>query len=155
MVIKKRMFRAGIRQGTMICLVIAAGVSLLGHTADARVSPTVAAGYDRASVRHHPLPGNPVPMLAKKKNREGNPSAEVNSRVREWNQMSPEEQRRLQQRYQQLQKMSPKERKHYEKRYQQWKRLSPKEREQIRNQLQRPGELSPQEIDMIRRRFKN
>ncbi len=156
MIVKKRLRKNRLWQRVVACLVMVGIVCLFGPVANAHVSSDVYAKLNGLGLLddQEPLRENPIRLLAKKKGF-GNMPPEAKSHAREWNEMSPEEQQRYQQRYRKLQKMSPKERKRYEKWHEQWKKLSPAEREQIRQKLERQNELSPQEVDTIRRRFKN
>ena len=78
----------------------------------------------------------------------------INEKYQQWQNLSPQEQRRLRRRMEQLQSLPPQDQRLLQDRYHQWQKLQPSERKRLRRQLENPDSLSPQEQESIRRQFK-
>ena len=129
---------------------------LIGRPSDARISTRIYTAQIRPPICDlaPAFTDRRDGRIAQKKGGIDKLSPKEEEGARKWNQMSSEERKRYQERYQQLKKMSPQERKRYEKWHQQWEQLSPDERRQIRQKLEQQDKLSPQELEKIRRLFK-
>lgn len=77
----------------------------------------------------------------------------LQQQYRKWRALPPEEQKKLRRRQQELEQMPPESRRLYHKRFQQWQNIPDAERRQLRRQLDNWDHLSPQEQEAIRRRF--
>ena len=99
-----------------------------------------------------PIPCDPFPQLNDgylAKRGSGNQPFQL------WQDLSPNEQEKLRQRYREWQSLPPQKRKHYKQLFRQWQHLSPKERQQLQKDLNNWENLSPRQRDSIRRRFRN
>jgi len=74
-------------------------------------------------------------------------------RYRQWQNLSPKQQRDLRQNYRKWQDMSPRERQMYRHRHEQWQQLPPEQRRELRRKLDNWNRLPPREREQIRRRF--
>lgn len=77
----------------------------------------------------------------------------LQQQYQKWRALPPEEQQKLRRRQQELEQMPPESRRPYHKRFQQWQNIPDAERQQLRRQLDNWDQLSPQEQEAIRRRF--
>ena len=77
----------------------------------------------------------------------------LRKRYKEWQSLPPEEKEKIRQRMQRLNQMSPQERKTYQQLYKKWRHLPPDERQQLQKELNNWENLSPREQEAIRRRF--
>jgi hypothetical protein len=78
----------------------------------------------------------------------------VRKRYKEWQSLPREEKQIIRQRMNELNNMPPQKRRLYKQLFRQWQHLPPKERKQIQNDLDNWENLSPQQQNSIRRRFK-
>ena len=77
----------------------------------------------------------------------------LRKRYKEWQSLPPEEKEKIRQRMKRLNQMSPQERKTYQQLYKKWRHLPPDERQQLQKELNNWENLSPREQEAIRRRF--
>lgn len=71
-----------------------------------------------------------------------------------WEDLSPQEQKMLMERYEQYRQMPEYQKELLKKRYEQWKSLPPSEREEIKRYLNEWDRLPPEEREAIRKRLK-
>ena len=78
----------------------------------------------------------------------------LRKRYKEWQSLPPEEKEKIRQRMKRLNQMSPQERKTYQQLYKKWRHLPADERRQLQKELNNWENLSPREQEAIRLRFK-
>ena len=77
----------------------------------------------------------------------------LRKRYKEWQSLPPDEKEKIRQRMKRLNQMSPQERTTYQQLYKKWRHLPPDERQQLQKELNNWENLSPREQEAIRRRF--
>jgi hypothetical protein len=102
----------------------------------------------RSSSLASPCTGDPTHRLLVRSRR-----SDFEDRYRQWQNLSPEEQRELRQNYRQWQEMSPREREIYRRRHEQWQQIPPEQRRDLRRKLDNWDRLPPGEREQIRRKF--
>ncbi|OQX24445.1 MAG: hypothetical protein BWK80_20830 [Desulfobacteraceae bacterium IS3] len=81
--------------------------------------------------------------------------ARLQQKLRKWESMPPEKKEALRNRMDQLKELSPEARELYRKRFNQWQNLSPEERRNVQEKLEKWDSLPPEEKENVRRRFRD
>ena len=95
-----------------------------------------------------PAQGWSPALLARKQGRG------TENHFQQWQQLSPQERKKLREKYQKWQDMSPREKELFKHRHEQWERLSPEDQQELKHKLKNWDSLPAWEQDQIRRRFR-